>query len=72
MPKALFFRRSKVWLQHDLFRQAWQRLAQRYEQLNGINWDQVLLDGSKKPSKKGVRARGRARSTAASAARRCT
>ena len=50
-------RRLKAWLQRDLFRQAWQQLAQRYEQLNGINWDQVLLDGSKKPSKKGVKKR---------------
>jgi transposase len=50
-------RRLKVWLQRDLFRQAWQQLAQRYELLHGINWDQVLLDGSKKPSKKGVKRR---------------
>ena len=38
----------------DLFRDTWARLAQRYESLHGINWDQVLLDGSKKPSKKGA------------------
>jgi transposase len=48
-------RRLKVWLELDLFHQAWQQLAQRYEQLHGINWDQILLDGSKKPSKKGVK-----------------
>jgi transposase len=46
-------RRLKVWLQQDAFRRAWQQVAQRYEALQGINWDQVLLDGSKKPAKKG-------------------
>ena len=34
---------------------AWARLAERYQRLQGINWDQVLLDGSKKPSKKGAK-----------------
>jgi len=29
------------------------QVALRYVQLHGINWDQVLLDGSKKPSKEG-------------------
>jgi len=48
-------RRLKRWLALDCFHTAWQQLAQRYVQLHGINWDQVLLDGSKKPSKKGVR-----------------
>jgi transposase len=47
-------RRLKRWLELDVFRAAWARLAQRYQRLHGINWDQVLLDGSKKPSKKGV------------------
>jgi putative transposase len=46
-------RRLRRWLGRDAFRTAWQQLAERYERLNGINWDQVLLDGSKKPSKKG-------------------
>ena len=65
-------RRLKLWLQRDAFRTAWQQLAQRYEVLHGINWDQILLDGSKKPSKKGVNRRGRVRSIAASAVRPCT
>ena len=47
-------RRLKRWLELDLFRDTWATLAQRYERLHGINWDQVLLDGSKKPSKKGA------------------
>ena len=52
-------RRLKRWLALECFHTAWQQLAQRYQQLHGINWDQVLLDGSKKPSKKGVKPRGR-------------
>src|SRR4051794_20204613 len=47
-------RRLKRWLERDAFRTAWRRLAGRYERLNGIDWDQVLIDGSKKPSRKGV------------------
>ncbi len=48
-------RRLKRWLQLEVFHTAWGQLARRYERLYGINWDQVLLDGSKKPSKKGVK-----------------
>jgi len=47
-------RRLKIWLQQDAFRKGWQQVAHRYEAFQGINWDQLLLDGSKKPSKKGV------------------
>ena len=47
-------RRLKAWLAVDAFRAAWQRLAERYAELHGINWDKVLLDGSRKPSKKGA------------------
>jgi transposase len=52
-------RRLKVWRELDTFRTAWQQLAQRYEALHGINWDQILLDGAKKPAKKGANRRGR-------------
>ena len=52
-------RRLKRWLALDCFHTAWQQLAERYARLHGINWDQVLLDGSKKPSKKGAPTRGR-------------
>lgn len=48
-------RRLKVWLGLDRFRQAWQHVARHYEQLPGIHGDQVLRDGSTKPSQKGVR-----------------
>src|SRR5262245_65636475 len=46
-------RRLAVWLRRDCFHTAWARLAARYKRLRGINWDQVLLDGPKKPAKKG-------------------
>ncbi len=65
-------RRLKVWLQQDAFRRAWQQVAQRYEALQGINWDEVLLDGSKKPAKKGVSRLVPAPWIAANAGRRCT
>ena len=52
-------RRLKRWLERDAFHTAWRQLAERYERLNGINWDQVLLDGSKKPAKKGAKRPGR-------------
>jgi transposase len=48
-------RRLKRWLALDCFHTAWRQLAERYVRLHGVNWDQVLLDGSKKPSKKGAR-----------------
>lgn len=46
-------RRLAVWLPLDCFHTAWRRLAERYQELQGINWDQILIDGSKKPAKKG-------------------
>jgi transposase len=52
-------RRLKAWLARDCFHAAWRQLAQRYVRLHGVNWDQVLLDGSKKPAKKGARTPGR-------------
>ena len=64
--------RLKRWLELDAFRTAWQRMAQRYEQLHGINWDKVLVDGSKKPSKKGAPAPAPAPSIGPSAARPST
>ena len=51
-------RRRQVWRQLDTFRTAWQQLAQRYEALHGSNWDQSLLEGAKKPAKKGANRRG--------------
>ena len=65
-------RRLQLWLQLDAFRTAWQHLAQQYEALQGINWDEVLLDGSKKPAKKGASRPAPALWTAASVGRRYT
>ena len=65
-------RRLKDWLREDAFLRAWRQLAERYERLHGINWDQILLDGSEKPSEKGARRRGRVRLIAASRAVRST
>jgi hypothetical protein len=61
-------RRLHVWLPREAFRTAWQQRAHRYEALQGIHWDQRLLDGSKKPSQKGASTPGPVRSTVASAA----
>lgn len=65
-------RRLQVWLQLDTFRTAWQQLAQRYEALHGINWDQILLDGAKKPAKKGANRRGRVQWIVGNVAPPCT
>ena len=46
-------RRLEDWLELDCFRTAWAALAQRYECLRGINWDKLLLDGSKHKAPKG-------------------
>ena len=45
--------RLRLWLERDCFHRAWQQLAERYQRLHGINWDKILIDGSKKPAKKG-------------------
>jgi transposase len=65
-------RRLQRWLKDDRFHTAWAQLAERYVRLHGINWDQVLLDGSKKPSKKGVKTRDRLRWIAVSPVRPST
>src|SRR5512143_2944043 len=57
-------RRLQGWLALDLFHQAWRQWADRYKRLQGINWDQVRRDGSKKPAKKGVNRPGRDQLTA--------
>jgi transposase len=65
-------RRLTLWLELEAFRTAWGHLAHRYEALQGINWDEVLLDGSKKPAKKGVSGRDPVPWIAANAGQRCT
>jgi transposase len=46
-------RRLKRWVAEECFRRVWSRLAQRYQETYGINWDQILLDGARRPAKKG-------------------
>ena len=46
--------RLKTWLQMDCFRTAWRQLAEQYERLRGINWDKILIDGSKHKAPKGA------------------
>lgn len=65
-------RRLKRWRELDCFRTAWAALAGEYERLRGINWDKLLLDGSKHKAPKGGATRGPRRSIVASAARPCT
>ena len=50
-------RRLKRWLALDCFRTAWAGLAEKYQRLRGVNWDKVLLDGSKHKAPKGGRRR---------------
>jgi transposase len=64
-------RRLKGWLELEVFRTAWGQLAQRYDALQGINWEEVVLDGSKKPAKKGANKRAPAPWIAANGGRRC-
>jgi transposase len=65
-------RRLQGWLQHDAFRRAWQQVAQRSDTLQGINWEEVWLDGSKKPATKGASKRAPAPWLAVNGGRRCT
>jgi transposase len=65
-------RRLTLWLELEAFRIAWRPLAQRDEALQGINWEEVLLDGSKKPAKNGASKQAPAPWSAANAGRRCT
>ena len=66
-------RRLTRWLHLEVFRTAWGQLAQQYQQLQDINWDQRLLDGSKKPAKKwGGKRPGLRRLIAPSVALPCT
>ncbi len=65
-------RRLQRWLAVDCFHAAWQQRAPRSARLHGINGDQVLGDGSKKPSTKGATTRGRLRWIAVSVVRPST
>ena len=64
-------RRLKGGLALDAFRSAWSHVAQRYDTLQGINWEEVLRDGAKKPAKKGANRLVPAPWSAVHAGRRC-
>lgn len=64
--------RYKQWLEMGAFQQAWTIAASRYDDLRGINWDQICVDGSKHPAKKGARTLGRLRLTVARREPLCT
>lgn len=52
-PGKTVQRRLTTWMALDFFRRAWSGLAQRCQETYGINWDQILLDGERRPAKKG-------------------
>jgi transposase len=62
--------RLKHWLESDAFRRVWCKCAASYQRRRGINFDQLSIDGAKKPSKKGGWQPAPAPSTAERAARR--
>jgi transposase len=47
--------RLDVWLKLDAFRHVWSQCVARHEVLRGINFDQLSIDGSRKPAQKGGR-----------------
>jgi transposase len=46
--------RLRRWVGQEAFRQMWSACAWRYDLLRGINFDQLSIDGARKPSKKGA------------------
>ena len=62
--------RLRSWLELDAFRRVWCQCAADYQSRRGINFDQLSIDGAKKPSKKGARQPAPTPSTAENAARK--
>ena len=46
-------KRLRRWVEQEAFRQLWSASACRYGLVRGINFDQLSIDGARKPSKKG-------------------
>jgi transposase len=63
-------KRWKQGMRCDAFRLLWCDCAASYQRQRGINFDQLSIDGAKKPSKKGVSQPDPTRLIAAKAARR--
>ena len=51
-------KRLRRWVEQEAFRQLWSASACRYGLVRGINFDQLSIDGARKPSKKGGAATG--------------
>jgi transposase len=49
------YSRFKKWVKLDAFKKVWTQCAARYEMNFGINFDQLSIDGARKPAKKGAR-----------------
>jgi transposase len=45
--------RLRRWVACDAFRAVWARCAATYEVMRGVNFDQLSIDGARKPAKKG-------------------
>jgi transposase len=45
--------RLSRWLKEESFKRVWKACVERYELRRGINLDQLSIDGSRKPAKKG-------------------
>lgn len=60
--------RLNHWLELEAFEQVWAACARRYQCLAGINLDQLSIDGSRKPAKKGEKQPGPTLPTEPSAA----
>lgn len=63
-------KRFKHWLDLGVFEQVWSDCAARYQLLRGINFDQLSIDGARKPAKKGVNPPAPTRPTGPNAERR--
>ena len=63
-------KRFTCWMQSDAFAKVWSACAARYQASRGINFDQLSIDGARKPAKKGAPAQAPTPRTAPRAARR--
>jgi transposase len=46
--------RLKGWFNDQLFVKLWSQCVGKYQRIRGINFDQISIDGARKPSKKGI------------------
>jgi transposase len=60
--------RLRDWQQREAFRTLWTRCAEQYQRRRGVNFDQLSIDGARKPAKKGAKPAGPTPRTGANAA----